>query len=605
MQLEAHASGHGHVEAVLHRRAAPRDVAGHRARGVELRRAPLDEHAAERVGVVARPELVRIAQEAEVHVPTTRGAGLHHDLRTLRLELREKVVEADRVVVPEVRLAVGLQVGGAGVDDVLVAVPLHVGERVYLRVHGVELVEDVLTHGRVRVVEHHLRAAASEEERAVLLAEDPVGMRLGEPALYVAHFRLHPEAELEPALGGLVREPGEAVRQLRGIHHPVAEAGLVAVLFVAGVLALPEPAVVEDEHLAAHFLHAVHHVGERLLRKAEVGAFPRVEQNRVQHVAVRHQVAARPAVVLARHLALALLGPHDYCPRRGEGLAGVEDVRPRLHVDSSENIRLASIPATPYALLSGAGPFQRHAENLAVFLIYFVAKAHHHRRVRLPGVARARERAVLRDLSVRDGRLRDVPLKRPHAREREHLHDVGPAVDPRGEAIGAEQPHRTRLIVAQLVPRLDGVAVLPRPHKARDIHGIVLVLQLHRHDAPAIDGTFLPIRLLQPKRHRAVRMDYLETSVFHDFSLCARNHLPEGEQPGHCNVKTCHIYIPFQVSRPRRQRNTAVSSLAHGKPCNSLAKPPESRKREKRLGDEICILINSRLYVRAEFAILF
>ena len=146
------------------------------------------------------------------------------------------------------------------------------------------------------------------------------------------------------------------MRQLRGVHNPVAEAGLVAVLVVAGVLALPEPAVVEDEHFAAHLLHAVHHVGERLLREAEVRAFPRVEQDRVQHVAVRHQVAARPAVVLARHLALALLGPHDDRPRRGEGLAGVKDVRTRLHVDSGENVGLASVPAAPHALLGGACP---------------------------------------------------------------------------------------------------------------------------------------------------------------------------------------------------------------------------------------------------------
>ena len=68
MKRDSKAAGHGHVQSVLEVRTALRHVAGHRACGIKLRGTPLDEDAAIRIGDVARPELVRIAQETEVHV---------------------------------------------------------------------------------------------------------------------------------------------------------------------------------------------------------------------------------------------------------------------------------------------------------------------------------------------------------------------------------------------------------------------------------------------------------------------------------------------------------------------------------------------------------
>ena len=321
------------------------------AGGEELAFAPLDEHALARVGVVRGPDLVRVAQEAVVHAPAARGAGLDVHLRILGAELREQVVEAHGVVERQVRLVRRVEIGGTHVEEVRVRVPLDVGKIGDLRVERVELAEDVVAHGRVGVVEHGLRTAAPHVHGTPLLADHPVGMRLENPAVGVHHLGFHPEAELEPALLRLVAEAHEAVRQFLGIHHPVAEAHLVLVDGVARVLACAEPAVIQDEQLAAHFLHAVHHVVQHLLGEAEVAAFPAVEQHGAQLVSGGHLPVARPAVDVAGNLALARIGVGERELRKRDRLARVEhvraggSVRPRADLDEVARIALhADVP---------------------------------------------------------------------------------------------------------------------------------------------------------------------------------------------------------------------------------------------------------------------
>ena len=146
---------------------------------------------------------------------SARRAGLRHDLRALGLQAGEQLVVADSVVVPEVGLTVGRDVGGARIVDVGVAVPLHEREGGNSRIDRVELSEEVVAHRRICEVEHHLRLAAPTDERAPLLLQHPIGMRLHEPAAGVRHLGLHPDAELEPALRRLVGQEPESARELR------------------------------------------------------------------------------------------------------------------------------------------------------------------------------------------------------------------------------------------------------------------------------------------------------------------------------------------------------------------------------------------------------
>ena len=121
----------------------------------------------------------------------------------------------------------------------------------------------------------------------------------------VRHFGLHPETELEPALLRFGGKTAKAIREFIPVHVPVAKPAVVS---IPQMFAEPEPAVVEDEHLDADGLRAVHDRDDLVFDEQKPRPLPVVEQGRPLLRAVGHPVAARPAVEVARDLALAVLG---------------------------------------------------------------------------------------------------------------------------------------------------------------------------------------------------------------------------------------------------------------------------------------------------------
>ena len=162
------------------------------------------------------------------------------------------------------------RVGGAGLEQVAVVVPLQVGD-VVVGEQRVEPLEQVLPGAVVREVEHVLLPRGNGQ--LVAPAEDPVGMPPGELAVEVDHLGLDPEAELHAEAAHLLDERPEARGPHALVDEPVAETGGV-------VTPAPEPAVVEHEALDADRGRALGEGGEGVEVVVEVHGLPRVERHR-------------------------------------------------------------------------------------------------------------------------------------------------------------------------------------------------------------------------------------------------------------------------------------------------------------------------------------
>ena len=341
---------------------------------------------------------------------------------------------------------------------------------------------DLVAHGGVREVEHDLRAAAARPHRAALLLKRPVRVRREEvAAAEVRHLGLDPEAELEPALLRLAGERAEAVRELRLVDVPVAEAAVVG---VARVRAAPEPAVVEHEHLHADRLGAVHDLVQLRLGEREERALPVVEQRRARLRAGRHPVTARPAVEVARNLPLALLRPRERGDGEGDRPAGVEDVVARDVRRAADRLQQVDL-AAPQRDLPRAGPAERAAEDAALRLGRGTADREHERRVVQPGVAHAGARIEDDAPAARERRLDDLRLAAPLAREAQQAPVVREQREHEREGRHARDSDRPLLAVRELGPGFDHVRVRPRPEGLHDPEVVDRVAPVHDEPAAA------------------------------------------------------------------------------------------------------------------------
>ena len=192
----------------------------------------------------------------------------------------------------------------ADVVDVRVRIPLYEREVWNGRIRRVKLAPYLVAHCRIGEVKDDLRAAASTAHRPTLLLKRPVGMLRKKIALpEIRHLRLHPEAELESALFRFGGKARKSMREFIPVHKPVAKPAVVS---IPQMFAEPEPAVVEDEHLDSDGLRAVHYLDDFRFVEQKSRPFPVVEKSRPLLRAIWHPVTTRPAVEVARDLALAL-----------------------------------------------------------------------------------------------------------------------------------------------------------------------------------------------------------------------------------------------------------------------------------------------------------
>ena len=263
----------------VHGRA--REVGAHHLGRHDEARVALDLQALDRVEGVARPDAVGVLEDPEVDAGAARRARLDLELGVAELERGEQPVERRDVLVH----AGPPRVGGAGLEQVAVVVPLEVGD-VVVGEQRVEPLEQVLPGAVVREVEHVLLPRGNGQ--LVASAEDPVGMPPGELAVEVDHLGLDPEAELHAESAHLLDERPEARGPHALVDEPVAETGGV-------VTPAPEPAVVEHESLDADRGRALGEGGEGVEVVVEVHGLPGVERHRPR---ASRMPRARPQLVV-------------------------------------------------------------------------------------------------------------------------------------------------------------------------------------------------------------------------------------------------------------------------------------------------------------------
>ena len=229
--------------------------------GVSLVREPL-----ERVEAVAGPDAVGAVEDAEVDPRAAGRAALDLQSRVTGLELVEKAVERERVLVHPADAAGP----AAGIHEVAVVIPLQVGDRVLVE-QGVQSRRDVVVRVRMGEIEDLLLPRRRGQCHPA--PQYPVRMPACQVAVGIDHLGLDPQPELHAEVTDMVDQRMQALRPYVFVDEPIAETGRV-------VAPAREPAVVEHESFDADVGGGIRESRQLLEGVVEVHGLPRVEGDR-------------------------------------------------------------------------------------------------------------------------------------------------------------------------------------------------------------------------------------------------------------------------------------------------------------------------------------
>ena len=153
-------------------------------------------------------------------------------------------------------------------DGVAVHIPLHVGDGGAVQ-NAANIFHDIILDLRLAQVQQKLMAA---QNIRMVVMQRPVGMLPVQVGVRVYGFRLEPEAEFHAFGADLLCQTVKTVGELLFVHVVVAQARQV-------VVPAAEPAVVQDEQLAAKLLCPVRQVQQPVLVEVEHTALPVVVQD--------------------------------------------------------------------------------------------------------------------------------------------------------------------------------------------------------------------------------------------------------------------------------------------------------------------------------------
>ncbi len=223
--------------------------------GIEITQIPLDGQPLDGVGIVAAPDLRAEAQHAKVKPVAAGGAAFQQNFGPGTKNPAKDVVKAQNVVV-------GL---GSQGDGMAVHVPLDVGNGGGVQNAG-HIFHNVVPDLRLCQIQQQLIPSQNIGEA---VGEGPVRVGPVQVRIRVHGLRLKPEAEFQSPVVDLPGKAGDALGQLLGVHIVIAQARPV-------VIALAEPAVVQNEELAAQLLGPVRQVQQTVLGEVEHAALPAV-----------------------------------------------------------------------------------------------------------------------------------------------------------------------------------------------------------------------------------------------------------------------------------------------------------------------------------------
>mmetsp|Transcript_33749 Transcript_33749/g.107199 ORF Transcript_33749/g.107199 Transcript_33749/m.107199 type:complete len:596 (-) Transcript_33749:884-2671(-) len=359
---------------------------------------------------------------------------------------QRQLVHPHHVAVVDLPLLLGPDTVAVDLREVPVHVPLDVLDVGAAQVGGDHVV-NVLADLSATHVEHELVAALGV--RPPDLVEAPVGVRLVQLGLDVDHFRLDPQAELEAQGVDVLHQPRETLWELGKVSEPVPEAR-------GGVVALPEPSVVEDQHLAPARGGGARELHDPLVGHPEIHGLPRVDQDRGHLVdeSLRHEVLAVHPVVLVAHVGHARARPHHHALGRLERVSGgkvpLELVGVDSHVDP-QALRLCHIRLDAKV----ARVYQVECVHVPVILR---RGAHGHGRERIVLVAGSPAGGLHGGLAIVKLPLHDVALIGPRPAQLDEVEHF--AMEVHGARVELGQADLVAGQVAELHAAHDGVDVL-------------------------------------------------------------------------------------------------------------------------------------------------
>ena len=193
---------------------------------------------------------------------------------------------------------------------------------------------------------------------------------------------------------GVGQQSFDAFRQLAGVHHPIAQRGVVLVALVLAA----KPAIVHDEQFATHRGYVCHHLVHAFLVDVKVDTFPAVQQDFAQLVAVGQLVFAPPAVEVAAGAAQPLVTVGQGQLRGDERLTLLQEVGGVVLVDAREEV-VVFIVVRVDAQLVIAAVAERGTDDTSLVLTRLSVQRKHH--FGMVGVRIARTVLVLDDLHAR------------------------------------------------------------------------------------------------------------------------------------------------------------------------------------------------------------
>ena len=209
-------------------------------------------------------------------------------------------------------------------------------------------------------IQHQLMAA--EGMGIIRCLQRPIRVCAVEVGVHADHFRLEPEAELQPPLVGRLCHPLETIFQLGHIDLPVTQRGIV-------ITPLAEPAVIQDQKLNAQILGSLCQMIHLLIIEVEIGGLPVVHQNGPQGITVLapHNVMAHHFVEGLAHTIEALAAVGQPRLRGLEALFRLQMPAEALGIDAPHHTGSAELL---HLGLEGelAAPHQAEAVDLATGL---------------------------------------------------------------------------------------------------------------------------------------------------------------------------------------------------------------------------------------------
>ncbi|MNI25186.1 hypothetical protein D3C73_788250 [compost metagenome] len=251
-------------------------MGAHAACRIDDAGAVLDFEAFHGIGIIAGPGLRHIMKNAGIESAAAAGAAFEQYMRELGGNFLHDPVQPQHVAVGCFSLALRRQGGRADLGHMPVHIPFDIGDRCRCQ-NAANGINDIVAYLRARQIQNQLVAGLAAS--AVRHMQAPVGMGAVQLAVRRHHLRFEPEAELHAEPSDPFHQIRQALRQLAGIHEPVAQRSGV-------VIAAAEPAVVKHEQLDAQRLAGTGDIFDFVGIEVEVGSFPVVDQHRAGLVTV-------------------------------------------------------------------------------------------------------------------------------------------------------------------------------------------------------------------------------------------------------------------------------------------------------------------------------